>query len=266
MLRPAWRYARALAFACGLLLASTATNGGQAQTLRIASLALDSQATEPFGLSAYQAPQGPLWVKWRGMEEGLAADAASLAQCRSAPDTCTRAAKSFLAVIEEARDLEGRQRLGVINRAINLAIRYTSDMAQYGVADLWSSPLATFASGQGDCEDYAIAKFLALREAGVAAADLRLLLAQNRTVNEAHAVLAARLNGRWLILDNRRMTLIDDEHVADLTPLFALDGDGIKQFGAPSAIRVAAAARPDVLPAAADRIDSTGTGGLPLVM
>ena len=54
----------------------------------------------------------------------------------------------------------------MINRDINMAIRPTSDLAQWGVTDRWSAPLATLASGRGDCEDYAIAKYVALREAG----------------------------------------------------------------------------------------------------
>jgi predicted transglutaminase-like cysteine proteinase len=44
-----------------------------------------------------------------------------------------------------------------------------SDLAQYGVTELWASPLTTFAAGAGDCEDYAIAKYVALRQAGMAA-------------------------------------------------------------------------------------------------
>ena len=40
-----------------------------------------------------------------------------------------------------------------------------SDLAQYGEIDVWSSPLLTFTTGRGDCEDYAIAKFVALHQA-----------------------------------------------------------------------------------------------------
>ncbi len=38
---------------------------------------------------------------------------------------------------------EGRARLGEINRAINLAVRPVSDLAQYGQLDVWTSPLVT---------------------------------------------------------------------------------------------------------------------------
>ena len=78
-------------------------------------------------------------------------------RCNCSPSSITRRAR------------DGRARLGEINRAINLAIRPMSDLAQYGEIDVWSSPLVTFAHGAGDCEDYAIAKFVALRLAGIAA-------------------------------------------------------------------------------------------------
>ena len=59
------------------------------------------------------------------------------------------------------RQRAGRARLGEINRAVNLSIRATSDLSQYGVADFWSAPLATIEKGAGECEDYAILKYLA---------------------------------------------------------------------------------------------------------
>jgi len=93
----------------------------------------------------------------------------TVALCRFDRARCpSAAALRFLSIIDSARGREGLARLGEINRSINLAIRPMSDLMQYHVEDLWSSPLATLAAGAGDCEDYAIAKFVALREAAVA--------------------------------------------------------------------------------------------------
>jgi len=91
-------------------------------------------------------------------------------------------------------------------------------MAQHGVPDLWSSPLATFSSGKGDCEDYAIAKLAALLLAGIPARDLRLMLVRNVRSGEAHAVLAARLDDHWLILDNSGHLLLEDREVLNTVP------------------------------------------------
>ena len=86
-----------------------------------------------------------------------------LALCEGDRDGCASpAALKFLDIVDAARSREGRARLGEINRAINLAIRPISDLAQHGQIDVWSSPLATLARGGGDCEDYAIAKFIGL--------------------------------------------------------------------------------------------------------
>jgi hypothetical protein len=42
-------------------------------------------------------------------------------------------------------------------------------------------------------------------------------MGRDRTVRQDHAVLAARLDGRWLILDSQRAELIEDTRVPDLT-------------------------------------------------
>jgi predicted transglutaminase-like cysteine proteinase len=103
------------------------------------------------------------------------------------------------------------------------------DFAQYGEADVWSSPLVTFAHGAGDCEDYAIAKYVALRMAGIAAEDLRILVLVDLH-GEGHAVAAARLDGHWLILDNRRMAMIDDTNLRNYRPLFAINDAGVMKY------------------------------------
>jgi predicted transglutaminase-like cysteine proteinase len=192
---------------------------------------------EPFGLYTFRAPEGLLWVKWRGVESEMDAETKLIAACRAAPDDCkSTAAKRFLAIVAEAKGQTGQAQIGTINRAINGAIRYVSDMAQHGVADKWSSPLTSLGSGQGDCEDYAIAKYAALREAGIAVDDLRLVLVRDRVAGD-HAVLAVRNAGRWLVLDNRHAILVDTSELPQFTPLFAIDHQGVKLFAAPYAQR-----------------------------
>ena len=75
---------------------------------------------------------------------------------------CPSHAAQFLRLIKAVKAKSGRDQLDEANRAVNMAIRYVSDYAQHGEADRWSAPLATFATGKGDCEDYAIAKYVAL--------------------------------------------------------------------------------------------------------
>jgi predicted transglutaminase-like cysteine proteinase len=192
--------------------------------------------TEPFGLFTFRAPEGMLWVKWRGVEADMAAEAKLLAACRTEPEDCSPAARRLLAIVREAREQTGQARIGTVNRAVNGAIRYVSDMTQHGMADKWSSPLKTLGAGQGDCEDYAIAKYVALREAGMSVDDLRLVLVRDRVAGD-HAVLAVRHAGRWLVLDNRHSIMADPGELTQFTPLFAIDHQGVKLFAAPYAQR-----------------------------
>lgn len=175
----------------------------------------------PFGMIA--AHDGAMAAKWRGLQPAIQLEARILELCRTDGSICPPAAARFLAIVEDARGRDGRAKIGAINRAINLTIRPVSDMTQYQVADVWTTPLTTFASGAGDCEDYAIAKYVALREAGLPARDLRIVILHNRANNEDHAVAAARIDGQWLILDNRNMMLLTDSEVGNMTPLVALD-------------------------------------------
>jgi predicted transglutaminase-like cysteine proteinase len=189
------------------------------------------RSAEPFGRSASVLSAGALLEKWRGLARQLDDEAVQLALCDGDRDRCvSSAALQLLAIVDNARARDGRARLGEINRAINLAIRPMSDLAQYGEIDVWSSPLVTFAHGAGDCEDYAIAKFVALRLAGIAPGDLRIVIMRDTIRGEDHAVAAARLDGRWLTLDNRRMAMIEDAQVRNYRPTFVIDQTGIMQY------------------------------------
>lgn len=182
--------------------------------------ALPLRGDEPFGLTGTVKPGAALAARWRDAEEAIRADLATIEKCR-ADNSCDTAAKALIAMAEEARALSGRARIGAANRAANLAIAPVTDLALHGVVDVWSSPFETLAVRKGDCEDYAILKIAVLRAAGMDADDLRLVVVRDAATNEGHAIAAARLDGRWLLLDNRRMTLMDSADSL-YRPFFAL--------------------------------------------
>jgi predicted transglutaminase-like cysteine proteinase len=190
------------------------------------------RSAEPFGLYAATLSAGGIREKWLGVERKLDDERVQLALCDGDRERCVSpAALQLLAIVDNARAREGRARLGEINRAINLAIRPMSDMAQYGQPDVWSTPLVTFTTGAGDCEDYAIAKFVALRLAGISPDDLRIIVMRNMLRGEDHAVVAARLDGRWLTLDNNRMAMIEDSYLRNYyRPLFVIDQHDVMKY------------------------------------
>jgi len=246
----AWR---AILLACGLAWHGS-PSGLKAETLAVATPELPAGSSEPFGLAATALAAGSLHDKWLDLRRRFDDDMVQLALCDGNRDGCVSAAAlRLLAIVDAARQREGRARLGEINRTTNLAVRAVSDEAQYGETDVWAAPLATFARGAGDCEDYAIAKLAALRLAGVASDDLRILIMRDTVRGEDHAVAAARLDGRWLTLDNRRMAMVEDADIRHYRPTFVMDRESIRRYApAPLLSGIAApGAEPAALPATA---------------
>jgi predicted transglutaminase-like cysteine proteinase len=243
----AWR---AVALACGMAWFGP-VSGLRAEPIAAEAAGIADPA-EPFGLPATALAAGNLHDKWSGLARRVDDDMVQLALCDGNREACVSpAALWLLAIVDAGRLREGRARLGEINRAINLAIRAVSDEAQYRETDVWASPLTTFSRGAGDCEDYAIAKLAALRLAGIAADDLRILIMRDAVRGEDHAVAAARLDGRWLTLDNRRMAMVEDADVRNYRPTYVMDQGGIRRYGpAPLLSGIASpAAEPAALPA-----------------
>ena len=225
----AWR---AGIVACGLAWFGPAGLRAETADTPVTAAPVEIQPSAgPFGLAAFSLTSGGLRDKWLGVQRRLDDEMVQLALCEGDRDGCASpAALKFLDIVDTARQRDGRARLGEINRAINLAIRPISDIAQHGQIDVWTSPLATLARGGGDCEDYAIAKFVALRRAGLAPDDLRIVVLHDTIRGEDHAVAAARLDGRWLMLDNRRMAMVADADVRNLRPTFVIGQHGVMRY------------------------------------
>jgi hypothetical protein len=63
-----------------------------------------------------------------------------------------------------------------------------------------------------------------LLEAGLSHDDVKIVILRNLLPTEDHAVAAARVDGKWLILDNRRLALVRDTEMVGSIPKFVLDG------------------------------------------
>ena len=189
----------------------------------------DEQATQLFGMETEPVATGELPEKWHHVKAAMAQDFAVVAQCH-ANGTCPVAAQRLIDISAEGAGRSGRARVGLINRAANLAVSPVSDETHWGVADHWSDPSETLLSHRGDCEDYAILKYAALLVAGIPKNDVKIVILKNFFPNEDHAAVATRVDGQWLILDNRTLTLVRDTDVTRAIPEFVLDHEGVKRF------------------------------------
>lgn len=222
------------------MLAAVSTMRMWTIALALLSIGAAAQAdsSEPFGLATIAAPEGPLWATWRKLQSEMQSEKHIVAQCRTAPRTCTSpAALRFIAIVNEGNHHAGLARIGRINRAVNLAIGAASAAA---VQTTWNSPLQALAAGTGDCKLYAVLKYAVLEDAGFAASDLRLVIAGNRrqqvpaAMQTTHAFVAVHSGAEWIVLDNRSLAMIESKQLLDrYMPLFALDQRGVRQFVQP---------------------------------
>jgi predicted transglutaminase-like cysteine proteinase len=181
-----------------------------------------ARPVEPFDMPAKAVLPDEIAAKWNDLRSRILADEKTIAACRMDEAACSPAARRFLSLVETGGKDERRVQLGKVNRAVNLAIRPESDWAQYGFADFWASPLQTLTSGVGDCEDYAIVKYVLLRALGMAEADLRLMIVHDDKHQTEHAIVAVRDEQEWLILDNRTMFIVSADDASYYNPMFVL--------------------------------------------
>jgi predicted transglutaminase-like cysteine proteinase len=114
---------------------------------------------------------------------------------------------------------------GYFNRS-----RAIVDLEHWGVEDYWATPAEFLASGGGDCEDYAIAKYFTLKELGVPASRLRLVYVRTWRSNAAHMVLAyyAAPDAEPVILDNLEGGIRAAADRPDLEPVYMFNDDDVQ--------------------------------------
>ena len=147
---------------------------------------------------------------------------------------------NWLATIESAKPKKDDARLKLINDFINRHIVFDDDITVWQQSDYWATPLETLAAGAGDCEDFAIAKYATLLEAGVPGERLRLIYVRARiggphsTISQAHMVVGyyPEPSAEPLILDNLIGEIRPASRRADLFPIFSFTSAGLWVSGA----------------------------------
>lgn len=123
------------------------------------------------------------------------------------------------------------QRLERANSWVNRNLQFTSDEQIYGEADHWAGAGEALSRGRGDCEDYALAKLQLLRAAGVPPSQLYLVIVRDAVRRSDHAVLAVRVDGRFLVLDNSVDRVLEAAAVRDYTPVITFGAAGTWAHG-----------------------------------
>lgn len=130
---------------------------------------------------------------------------------------------------QNPHDDDERAQLQRVNDFINRSATFVSDQQAWGIDDYWATPAQTLLLGQGDCEDFAIAKYFSLVRLGVPSDKLRLTFVKALTQNQAHMVLAyyPTPSAQPLILDNLDTRIRPASERADLLPVYSFNNHGV---------------------------------------
>ncbi len=209
---------------------------------------------ELFGVAAKAYPPARNFAKWNDALARYERERRTERALCKRGDCALQRWREFLATIKHApRPVQ----LKAVNDYFN-RLPYVADMENYGVEDHWATPREFFAKG-GDCEDYAIAKYLSLRALGWPAERLRIVVVHDRERDLVHAALVAYHGGTGHLLDIEIPEVTDQRRVARYQPIFAIGETGWWSFN-PSPLDMARPA--DVKPVGAMR--PAAVGKLPL--
>lgn len=143
--------------------------------------------------------------------------------------------ENWQSTLNKTQTLSDPEKLSRINEFFNRNIHSNDDQIIWGQSDYWATPMETLAKGNGDCEDFSIAKYFSLIQAGIPLEKLRLVYVKARIggphsdITQAHMVLAyyATPDAEPLVLDNLITDIRPASHRPDLLPIFSFNSQGI---------------------------------------
>jgi predicted transglutaminase-like cysteine proteinase len=188
----------------------------------LAAFATQGWAEGLFGTLEIRADRIDSFPKWVEVLARIRQQNRTLSACRQAVAACPGSGtQRWRSMMRQAAGAGRTAQLGLVNHFFN-QWPYIEDSALYGKSDYWATPLE-FMSHSGDCEDYAIAKFVTLRLLGWPNAELRLVIVRDRVRDVPHAVLAVRQGGGEMILDNLASRPLPSALVLQYSPYYAVN-------------------------------------------
>jgi predicted transglutaminase-like cysteine proteinase len=135
------------------------------------------------------------------------------------------------------RNESDEKKLIGVNAFFDKHIDYALDAEVFNEKDYWATPSELLGHSRGDCEDFAIAKYVALLHLGVASEKLRLIYVKARIgrsrITQAHMVLGYydMPSSDPLVLDSLVSNVLPGSQRTDLIPVFSFNDSGIWQPG-----------------------------------
>lgn len=172
-----------------------------------------------FGFHEQQREGLDIFPQWSSVLKRHAKDNLSDGDCSKPRLRCHLAEwQQFLGTI---KGQPARQQLAAVNNFANEK-KYVLDIDIYGAPDYWAIP-REFLYNDGDCEDFAILKYMSLRQLGFSADTMRVVVLQDTNLRTAHAVLALYTDNDILILDNQAQQIVSHRNIVHYVPIFSVN-------------------------------------------
>jgi predicted transglutaminase-like cysteine proteinase len=211
------RFVGAGVLACVLVLGAPLT-WGQATTVDPGSQIQPSY----FGTKELRGTNLEAFKQWNGAMERYAKESAEKLEgsCEEKRfNACNYLKlKQFL---DSIRNQDRMSQVVAVNTLINKA-KYITDDSNWNQREIWNSP-GEFMSRFGDCEDYAIAKYVALKMLGFTLDQKRVVAVKDLNLKTGHAILVVLLDGKAWVLDNQIAQVIEASKIRHYDPVFSIN-------------------------------------------
>ena len=161
----------------------------------------------------------PQWTRVLG---AMARDRKAFDDCAAEASLCTTPIlKHWRGILASAARLKREDRIKAVNDFFN-RWPYKQDRELYGVSEYWATP-REFMTRSGDCEDFSIVKYFALRELGFEKEELRVVILMDRIRGIGHAVLAIYIENDILILDSLSNLILPHSRYKHYVPQYSMN-------------------------------------------
>jgi predicted transglutaminase-like cysteine proteinase len=182
----------------------------------------DTEGTAVFGSLEVRSNSLKGLPQWTRVLAVMQAEQPAFDRCvESAVDCATPVLKNWREVIRSAKGLGRRDTLRTVNEFFN-RWPYKLDTEVYGLSEYWAAP-REFMTRSGDCEDFAIAKYFALRKLGFSNDEMRIVILWDEIRGIGHAILAIYEENDILVLDSLSNLILSHSRYKQYKPQYSMN-------------------------------------------
>ncbi|MAF30652.1 MAG: hypothetical protein CMF60_00405 [Magnetococcales bacterium] len=211
---------RTLTFALTLSISFLMSHVTLAQTEKVAS---QLKSNGLFGSVEFNVGSINALPKWKDTLDKIQIEQEIILKCEQNLEKCLNVPlKKWRDFIKKSRNLPLKETLTKVNAFIN-EWPYKEDRDNWLRSDYWASP-TEFLDKSGDCEDYAIIKYVTLKELGFDTHKMRIVVVMDKLRLLNHAILVVYdNNSQPLVLDSLFDVVLPHSKVLQYTPHYSVN-------------------------------------------